>query len=235
MRENSIERIVVGTDLNPLATAALRFACSIAGRTGAELIVVYADTFDAPAEFTAAQVRHIAESIERSKKKVQAQVEVQVAKEIPAGVAWRVVVADGLPARAISGIADAEGADFIALGTHGRRGLQRLVMGSVAEAVIREARVPVLTVGSTEVPSAVRRVLAPVDAGAPMATSGLAARLAGALGAELTQLALDSTELLRLAESGEYDLIVVGAEHKLITRQARTPVLIVTSPPVGVR
>src|SRR5688572_29900642 len=142
MRENSIERIVVGTDFNPLATAALRFAGTIAGRTGAELIVVYADTFDAPAEFTAAQVRHIAESIERSKKKVHAQAEIQVAREIQPGVAWKVVVADSLPARALSAIADAEGADFIAVGTHGRSGLQRLMIGSVAEAVIREARVP---------------------------------------------------------------------------------------------
>ncbi len=44
MRENSIEKIVVGTDFNQLAAAALRFAGGMAGRAGAELMVVYADS-----------------------------------------------------------------------------------------------------------------------------------------------------------------------------------------------
>lgn len=256
MRENSIERIVVGTDFSPLATAALRFASGIAGGTGAELIVVYADTFDAPAEFTTAQVRRIAESIERSKKRVHAQVELHVAREIKQGVTWRAIVAEGLPAPSLSAIADAEGADFITVGTHGRGGLQRLVMGSVAEAVIREARVPVLTVRSTEVPAAVRRILCPVNAGdAASAAASHAARIAGALGAELTLFPVaagaeeeQAEEVLRIAESGEYDMIVVGAEHRLIrdvtlfgttsasiTRHSLTPVLIVTHPPAGVQ
>ena len=42
--------------------------------------------------------------------------------------------------------AETEGVDMIVLGTHGRTGLRRLLMGSVAEAVVRRANCPVLTV-----------------------------------------------------------------------------------------
>jgi nucleotide-binding universal stress UspA family protein len=274
MRENSIEKIVVGTDFNQLAAAALSFAGGMAGRAGAELIVVYADTFDPPAEFTASQLRHIAETIERSRTKAREQLEAHVAKQIARGVVWKAVVADGFPATSISDIAGAEGADFITLGTHGRGGLQRLVIGSVAEAVIRQALVPVLTVRSTELPAAVRRVICPVNASfTAAAAASQAAHIAGALGAELTLLHVStgagetdfdaealvpsglgtivlrraveddhaSSEILRIADSGDYDLIVVGAEHKLlrdvtlfgtttvsVTRHARTPVMTVT-------
>ena len=52
-------------------------------------------------------------------------------------------------ARCIVVEANAQAADVIVLGTHGRRGLRRVLMGSDAEAVVREARVPVLLVRGT--------------------------------------------------------------------------------------
>jgi nucleotide-binding universal stress UspA family protein len=277
MSENTIRKIVVGTDFNALATAAVRFASAIAGRTGAELIVVYADTFEPPAEFTAAQVRHVAETIEHSKRRTRQQLEAHVAKHVGEGVKWRSIVAEGAPATAISELAGAEQADFITLGTHGRGGLQRIVIGSVAEAVIRESRVPVLTVRSTDPPASIRRILCPVNA-TPTAAEAAhhAARMADALDAELTLLHVSTRggaeehcdirqlvpdlvaratllervveddhpapEILRIADSGEYDLIVVGAEHRLVrdvtlfgtttasvTRHALAPVLTVTT------
>lgn len=170
-----MKTIVVGTDFNELATAALRFAGGLAARSGAELIVVYADTFEPPVEFTAAQLSEIAEAIERSRKAAAEELKANVARYVPQGVAWRAIVADGLPAAAISAVADAEGADFIVVGTHGRGGLQRLLLGSVAEALIRDAHVPVLTVHSTD---GVRRVIS------HGANADLAASLARDLGAE---------------------------------------------------
>ncbi len=62
----------------------------------------------------------------------------------------------GDPATAIAQAAEREGADLIVMGTHGRTGLTRLLMGSVAEAVVRKARCPVLTVKHpAEVPAEV--------------------------------------------------------------------------------
>jgi nucleotide-binding universal stress UspA family protein len=50
----------------------------------------------------------------------------------------------GSPAETIVEFAAAEGVDLIVMGTHGRTGLRRLLMGSIAEAVIRTATCPVL-------------------------------------------------------------------------------------------
>lgn len=213
-----MNRIVVGTDFNPLATAALRFVSGIAARTGAELIVVYADTFDPPAEFTATQVRQLAEAIAQSKRKTAAELEAYVATNVANGVRWKTVVADGLPATTIVAIAEAEDAGLIALGTHGRGGLPRLVLGSVAEAVIRKAGVPVLTVHSTEPPAEIRRILV---------EKGATSRVADSLRAEVTFV--DRDRIAELAGNGEYDLVVLGAEQRSITRHVRTPVLTVTS------
>ncbi len=274
MSENTLSRIVVGTDFNELAASALRFAGSIAARAGAELTVVYADTFEPPAEFTASQVRRIVESIERSRSRARDQLERHVADHVVRGVKVKVVVAEGAPAASIAKIAESESADFIALGTHGRGGLQRLMVGSVAESVMREARVPVLTVRSTATPGSIRRVLCPVNASEIAAIAvDRAAQIARAVGAELTLLHVaaagdrhpfdiealmpddvrttitkceiehedPAAEILAAEDRGTYDLIVIGAEHKLVrdmtmfgtttaavTRHAHTPVLTVT-------
>jgi nucleotide-binding universal stress UspA family protein len=58
----------------------------------------------------------------------------------------RVAAALGLPAAAIREAAGTERADVIAMTTHGRKGVARLVLGSVAEAVVRDAPVPVLLI-----------------------------------------------------------------------------------------
>lgn len=55
-------------------------------------------------------------------------------------------VTTGVPAEEILGAARDWGADLIVIGTHGRRGLAHLMLGSVAEAVVRGATVPVMTV-----------------------------------------------------------------------------------------
>lgn len=218
MSEHNLHKIVVGTDFNELSNAALRLAAGIAARSGALLTVVYADTFEPPAEFTATQIRQLAETIERSKNRTRDQLEHHVSQHVPNGVSWNAIVAEGLPATAIGTIAEKEGADFIALGTHGRGGLQRLVIGSVAEAVMREAKTPVLTVRSTAIPGSIRRILCPVNASdISVIAVDHAAQLARAVDAELT--------LMHVAPAGEtarFDvdlLIPAGVQTAVIHRQ----------------
>lgn len=165
-------KIVVGTDFNPLANAALRAAASI---PGAELIVVYADTFEPPAEFTATQLREIAAAVEESKMLSRRELDACVASNVPQNVKWRTMVVEGLPAPSLAAVAGKEGADLIAVGTHGRGALQRLMTGSVAAALLRESPVPVLAVRST---GGVRTIR--VTGRTP-----LAQQIAAALGAEL--------------------------------------------------
>jgi universal stress protein A len=140
-----MRKIVVGTDFSELATAALRVAADLAAKTGAELIIVYADPFEPPAEFTSREIADVAQSIEASKRLAGEELTRYVAASVPPGIKWRASVIEGFPAAVIRDIADKENADLIAVGTHGRTGLQRLLLGSVAEELMRTAKVPVLT------------------------------------------------------------------------------------------
>jgi nucleotide-binding universal stress UspA family protein len=69
-----------------------------------------------------------------------------VARARTDGVRAESLLLQGLPAEQIVRAARSKRADLVVLGTHGRSGLPRLVLGSVAERVIGLARCPVLTV-----------------------------------------------------------------------------------------
>jgi nucleotide-binding universal stress UspA family protein len=62
------------------------------------------------------------------------------------GVRARFSVSEGAPVSVILDSAESDGSSLICLGTHGREGFERLVLGSVAEKVLRKAKCPVLTV-----------------------------------------------------------------------------------------
>jgi nucleotide-binding universal stress UspA family protein len=92
----------------------------------------------------------------------------EVMQEVDAsGVIVNTDVIEGDPVGAILDRAGAWGADLIVMGTHGRTGLERLVVGSVTEKVLRQAPCPVLTVPRRVVTprSGLRlgRILCPVD------------------------------------------------------------------------
>lgn len=67
------------------------------------------------------------------------------------GVDVTATVEEGVPSRTILDVADERGADVVAMGTHGRSGLERYLVGSVTESVLRHADQPVLTVRRTDV------------------------------------------------------------------------------------
>ena len=60
------------------------------------------------------------------------------------------MAAAGAPERLIIELAKQKHADLIVMGTHGRRGLSHLLLGSVAERVVRTAECPVMTVQQTD-------------------------------------------------------------------------------------
>ncbi|WP_243544898.1 universal stress protein [Pseudodesulfovibrio tunisiensis] len=55
-------------------------------------------------------------------------------------------VVTGYPAEEVLAISEAEGCDLIVMGTHGRKGIDRILFGSVAEKVVKSSRCPVLTI-----------------------------------------------------------------------------------------
>ena len=107
-------------------------------------------------------------------------------------------VVNGLSDRMIVGWAE-RGWDMIVMGSHGRHGFDRLVRGSVAEAVVRASTVPVLVVHDYE--PRIQTVLAPVKP-MPYAMAGLraAARLAAAYGARLVAMHVVNQPVYRDAD-----------------------------------
>lgn len=104
------------------------------------------------------------------------------------------------PSVAIKEYAEAHEVDLVVMGTHGRRGTRRLLMGSVAEDVVRTVSCPVLTVreGSTVAPGqAIRRVLVPIDFSDP------------------SRLALDHAKELAMTYGAEIHLLHVVEEIAL--------------------
>jgi nucleotide-binding universal stress UspA family protein len=88
-----------------------------------------------------------------------------------AGVAAMHAVVEGRPAEAICARANAANADLIVMTSHGRTGFNRVWLGSVADAVVRHATVPVLmlrpsahTDTGAAIPQAITRILVPIDA-----------------------------------------------------------------------
>ncbi len=141
-----MKKILVATDFSPLATAALRYAGTLAAQTGAELIALYADPFEPPLEFTSREADDVASAITTSRRLAEEELERCVEQNVPPGVITRVVVVEDHPVPAIVGHARSNGVDLIVVGTHGRGGLERLLLGSVSERVVAESPVPVVVV-----------------------------------------------------------------------------------------
>lgn len=136
----------------------------------------------------------------------------------------------GWPVRAL--LERAEGAGLVVMGTHGYAGLDRALLGSVAEAVVRASRTPVLTVRESRTPLKIARILAPWN-GTPYATSALryARVLAGSLGAELRVLrVVPAGYSIRRSRHGQWrrlETLLDGAEWSLRVRvgEAREQIL----------
>jgi nucleotide-binding universal stress UspA family protein len=134
-------RILVPYDWGEMSNRAFRLAASLAQENDAELIVLYvvplsAVMYGPPTECYLAQM---CEELSRVK---------------PSSPTTRVrhLLAEGNPATEILRVAKENKCDLIVIGTHGRTGLNRFVLGSVAEDVIRMAPCLVLTMTS-EVPA----------------------------------------------------------------------------------
>ena len=140
-------KILVGTDFNELATAALRVASEVAS----ELVIVYADPFEPPVEFTAAQIPGLAAQAQQSQKHALEELQRYAVWNVRPGVSWRAQVVQATPAAGIVAVATVEKPDLIAIGTHGHGRFPRLMSGSVARSLIHASGLSLLVVRSADV------------------------------------------------------------------------------------
>jgi nucleotide-binding universal stress UspA family protein len=143
------ERVLVPLDGSEIAEAILPFAEKLAGPVDAEAMLVrVVEPLSAGEAFAAGGV--VAPDTlflrQLEAKEYLARVERRLANK---GIRVRTDLRSGTPAAEIVAAATSWGADLIAMATHGRGGLGRLLFGSVAEAVLRAAPVPVLMIRTT--------------------------------------------------------------------------------------
>ncbi len=138
------KHILVALDGSACATHAFDLALALAKVEGARLDVC---SIAEPIPAAGAVSRlELEEALAEANGRAQLIVDEGVAKATNAGLKAKGNVSLGEPGYEIVEYARKIGADAIVLGTHGRTGLKRLFMGSVAEGVLRTAPVPVVTV-----------------------------------------------------------------------------------------
>ena len=141
-------RILIATDFSDCSAEALEYAVLLAKHFGADLYLFHAFEalpYKVPAE--ASSVRPGAfEWLRTLKEEEEKRLEQLVGEVHRKGVKVHPIFKEGVPFRKISEAAKEVEADLIVLGTHGRTGLDRLMMGSVAERVVRGAPCPIFLV-----------------------------------------------------------------------------------------
>ena len=149
------EHILVPTDGSDTARQAVDQAVDIAERYGATVHALYVVDVDATSySLGAQQVERIQRGHLDEMPEVKTGAEkatgyvADVARE--RGVPVEEHVTAGEPSRAIRAFIEENDIDLVVMGSHGRSGLSRVVLGSVAEKVLRRTRLPVLVVDSDE-------------------------------------------------------------------------------------
>ena len=144
---STIKKILCPTDLSDECRPALAMACEWAKRFGAELHLVHVvDGLTNPYPYLGPPFNEAAAWETMIRQKAHAALD---ACPLPAGIESLKIVRElrsGSPIVNIVEYAKATGTDLIVMGTHGRSGLSHLLLGSVAENVVRHATCSVLTV-----------------------------------------------------------------------------------------
>ena len=133
------KKILFPTDFSHTGDSALAMATSLARDTGATLLIVHVE--EPPTAYGGGELYYgLPDPVTEDLRKM-------LSKVVPTdpAVPYEHHLITGEPAVAVTRFAEDEAVDMIVLGTHGRTGLTRLLMGSVAEAIVRGAKCPVLT------------------------------------------------------------------------------------------
>lgn len=151
----SIQHVMAPLDFSSPSLDAAEYAIQVANHFGAKLTLIHVLE---PIYYGEPELRTV-EVQQQARTHWQEQLN-QLAGSISSlGLATETMLRGGVPADSIVESATKQGCDLIVMGTHGRRGWSWLRFGSVAEAVLRQAPCPVLTVKSPKFESGHRRIM----------------------------------------------------------------------------
>ena len=144
----NIENILFPTDFSENSEEALKYAISLAEKYGSNLHIVHVTlganqymAYDMNAYIPDDMKKNERETLEKNLRALPPENLGQ-----PKSVTHEIL--EGIPLPEILGYIKKNNIDLVVMGTHGRTGLKHLVMGSVAENVVRNSSVPVLSVHS---------------------------------------------------------------------------------------
>lgn len=163
----AIDDLLIARDFSSVSDRAVRYALDLAARTGATLHILHAEVLHEAPDPDGGD-RSPGEDLDRFRDDLRQEGSVS-ADALDDVSVEEVERRDVAPGPAILNYANEADVDLIALGTRGRRGASRILLGSVAEEVVRQAEQPVLTVrGETDdrsitSPHIIDRILVPVD------------------------------------------------------------------------
>ena len=136
----NIKRILCPIDFSDFNQAANEYASLLAQSSGAKIIYLHCSLPEVP--YASHPYIDVDQEEARDRKRLE---EITPTVE---GVEAEYAIEFGSPAEKIVDFANENDVDLVVMGTHGRTGLRRVFMGSVAEGVVRKAECPVLAVKS---------------------------------------------------------------------------------------
>jgi nucleotide-binding universal stress UspA family protein len=142
----NLRRILVAVDFTETSDKAFDFAIELAAKFDAGVIAVHA--FEIPViGFPDGALVATADIASRIQEAARQGLDAAVAaRQGRGGVKIESVLREGSAQEEIRAVAEESRADLIVIGTHGRKGIARALLGSVAENVIRTVKLPVLTI-----------------------------------------------------------------------------------------
>lgn len=190
MEPGSFQRILSAVDFSGHSAAALRFAAGLRRCGRARLAALYAESFLPPPYFTEAQMGQFSQQWSEWKQGAGDALRRFVAETLGSeSEEVETLLLEVPPAEAILHAATTWRADLVTMGTHGRSGLSRYLLGSVAERVLRGSPIPVLVARQGTGSSPMRNIVCPVnDSPVALRSLRLASQLAQCFQATLTVL-----------------------------------------------
>ena len=145
----SNKKVLVATDFAESSRAAADVALELAQTFKVPLVLVHA--YNLPTYiYTGVPFVPVEDYLRSYEEAARELLEKERARLAEKGVEVSAVLRNGIAWEEILSTAHRSGAGLIVMGTHGRRGLPRALLGSVAEKVVRMSTVPVLTIHDTE-------------------------------------------------------------------------------------
>ena len=143
---SQFKHLLVAIDFSTPSIKALHTALELAVRLGAKLTIVHTVLKYAEAVSMEGGAGYDVVLFEKESREAREKIDALLLDQNPEGVEIDIVIEAGRAQDQINYIADKSKADMLILGTHGRKGVNKLILGSVAEEVLRDSHLPFLCV-----------------------------------------------------------------------------------------